>query len=307
MLAEARAGRIHGLWIQGEDIVQSDPNEALVREAVDKLDLLIVQELFFTETARYAHLILPAAGVLEQEGTFTNGERRIQRVRPAVAPPGDARPDWEVVRDLARELGADWQYPNAGYVMEEIARVCPALFGGVSYARLGAGGLQWPCPNAMHPGSDRVHETEFVRGKGLFFAMDPLPSPELRAPQWPYLLITGRVLQQYNVGTMTRRTPNLQLAGHDQLVMHPDDAYREGLRHGQDVSVTSRYGQAATTLRISDTIRPGTLFLSFHFPDTHTNALTSGLVDPKSKCPDYKVTAVRVDAATGAGAARSGP
>ena len=166
MFAAARAGTLRGLWIQGEDVVQSDPNEAAVIEALERLDLLVVQELFMSETARFAHLVLPAAGVLEQDGTFTNGERRIQRVRRVVKPPGEARPDWEVARDLARALGADWQYAAPADVMAEISQVAPDLFGGVSYDRLDGEGLQWPCPDPATRVLPRCMPDQFVRGKG---------------------------------------------------------------------------------------------------------------------------------------------
>lgn len=295
MFEAARAGRLRALWIQGEDVLQSDPNEALVRQALESVELLVVQELFLSETARYAHLLLPAAGVLEQDGTFTNGERRIQRVRRAVVPPGAARPDWEVARDLAQLLGAPWRYAHPGEVMDEIARVAPELFGGVSYERLGTHGLQWPCPEPSHPGTATVHADGFMRGKGRFFALEHVPSIERRNPALPYLLITGRVLHQYNVGSMTRRTPNVELADSDHLVMHPADAAREGLRDGDAARVSSRHGSIVVGMRTSEEIRPGTLFLSFHFPQTHANALTSGLVDPQSKCPEYKLTAVSVN------------
>lgn len=294
MLAAARAGRLHGLWIQGEDIAQSEPNEAHVIEALQSLDLLVVQELFFSETARFAHLVLPAAGVLEQDGTFTNGERRIQRVRAAVPPPGEARPDWEVARDFAHALGADWQYATPAEVMTEIAQVAPALFGGVAYERLEGDGLQWPCPTGDHPGTATVHARCFMRGKGRLSIVPYRPTPEQRSGDYPYVLITGRVLQHYNVGTMTRRTPNRQLHPTDYLVMHPQDAAREKLGQGSRVRIESRYGSAVLPVRPGHEVRPGTLFLSFHFPETHANALTSPLGDPQSRCPEYKVTAVRL-------------
>lgn len=297
MLAAAREGSIRGLWIQGEDVAQSDPNEAAVREALERLELLVVQELFMSETARHAHLVLPAAGALEQDGTFTNGERRIQRVRRVVPPPGEARPDWEIARDLGNSLGAGWSYGSPAEVMDEIARVAPVLFGGVAYARLESDGLQWPCPTASHPGTATLHADRFLRGRGLFHAIIEVPTPEKPTAELPYLLITGRVLQQYNVGTMTRRTPHLELAGEDALAMHPADAAAEGLRDGERVLVESRHGRTEVPLRLSPEVRRGDLFLSFHFPETHANALTSGLVDPRSRCPEYKVTAVRVSAA----------
>jgi len=294
MLEAARAERLHGLWIQGEDVLQSEPNEAAVREAIASLELLVVQELFMSETAHHAHLVLPAAGVLEQDGTFTNGERRIQRVRRAVPPPGSARPDWEVARDLGRALGVAWNYEHPSQVMDEIAQVAPALFGGVRYERLAEAGLQWPCPAVGHAGTATVHAERFMRGRGRLFPVSYNATPEVRTPQLPYLLITGRVLQHYNVGTMTRRTPNLGLVAQDVLLMHRDDANADGLVEGEDVVVESRYGSIVVTLQFAAEIRRGTVFLSFHFPDTHANALTSSLVDPQSKCPEYKVTAVAV-------------
>jgi formate dehydrogenase alpha subunit len=293
MLAAARAGSLRGLWVQGEDIAQSDPHEASVIAALQRLDLLIVQELFFSETARFAHLILPAAGVLEQDGTFTNGERRIQRVRAAVPPPGEARADWEVARDCAREFGANWQYATPAEVMTEIAQVAPGLFGGVSYDRLEGDGLQWPCPGPGHPGTATVHADGFIRGKGRLSVVPYRPTPERRSVDYPYVLITGRVLQHYNVGTMTRRTPNLDLQRADYLIVHPDDAARENLGDASRAVIESRYGRTVLAVRRSSDVRPGTLFLSFHFPETHANALTSPLGDPQSRCPEYKVTAVR--------------
>ena len=300
MLEAARAGTLRGLWVQGEDLMQSDPNEAAVRKALGSLDFLVVQELFMTETARLAHLVLPAAGALEQDGNFTNGERRIQRVRAVLRPPGEARPDWQVAVDLARGMGADWCHADPAAVMDEIATVAPALFGGVAYSRLDADGLQWPCPDAAHPGTASVHARGFMRGRGLFSTVTHAASSEQRSGEWPFILITGRVLQHYNVGTMTRRTPNVELVGEDRLLVHPDDAREQGIPEGDWVELESRHGRTRARALLSDQVRPRTLFLSFHFPETRTNALTSGQVDPHSHCPDYKVTAVRMRrAATG--------
>jgi len=293
MIDGAARGEIRGLWIQGEDVVQSDPNRSHVIEALENLDFLVVQELFLTETAQYAHLVLPAAGALEQAGTFTNGERRIQLVRPAVGPPGEARADWRVAVDLARRLGARWDYPSPAEVMDEIARAAPRLFGGVSYRRLEGDGLQWPCPEPGHGGTSTVHAEGFLRGKGKLMAIDHEPSPEHGVEGYPYLLVTGRVLDHYNVGTMTRRTPSREIVGEDRLEIHPEDAQREGLGEGQEVGLESRWGEVTVRAYPSARVAQGTLFLSFHFPETRTNALTGPQVDPQSKCPEYKVTAVR--------------
>lgn len=294
MTRAAERGDVRGLWIMGEDIAQSDPHQEAVLRALDRLDLLIVQEMFMTETARRAHLVLPAAGWLEQAGTFTNAERRIQRVRPAVAPPGAARPDWQAVRDVGRAMGADWPYTDPAAVMDEVAHAAPSLFGGVSHARLEPDGLQWPCPEPGHPGTSRLHADGFVRGRGRLVVVEPETSPEHDIAGFPYTLITGRVLEHYNVGTMTRRTPSVGLTGADVLEMNAHDAEREGFRDGDGAHVESRWGGTEVPVRISDRVSPGTLFLSFHFPESHTNRLVGPHTDPVSKCPDYKVTAVRV-------------
>ncbi len=300
MLEAAAEHRIRALWIQGEDVLQSDPNEALVERALARLDFLVVQELFVSETARYAHLLLPAAGCLEQDGTFTNGERRIQRVRAAVPPPGQARPDWEVVRDVARALGADWRYSGPAEVMDEIARVAPKLFGGIRYDRLEGDGLQWPCPGPEHPGTACVHADGFLRGRALLSCVAYAASPEHGVSDYPYLLVTGRVLQHYNVGTMTRRTPQRALAPSDWLEIHPDDAAREGLAQAAEALLESRWGHARVPLRLSRRVAPGTLFLSFHFPETHANRIVGPVRDPHSQCPQYKATAVRLRSAASA-------
>ena len=292
MIDAAAAGSMHALWIQGEDIAQSDPNESHVRAALDALDFLVVQEIFFSETCHYADVILPAASYLEQEGTFTNGERRIQHVKPAVTPPGISLPDWLVVRDAANIAGAQWTYQNPSEVMDEIAKVAPHLFGGVSYSRLQNDGLQWPCPSAESSGTSTVHSTGFLRGKGTLTTIDYTPSSEHHISGYPYLMITGRVLHHYNVGTMTRRSGQSSLTSRDFLEINPEDAKRENIKDGDIITVKSRWGQIAVTVKHSKRTAPNTLFLSFHFPETHTNQLTGPAVDPMSKCPQYKATAV---------------
>ncbi len=294
MIDGAARGQIRALWIMGEDIVQSDPNEKHVVESLSNLEFLIVQELFFSETARFAHLVLPAAASLEQEGTFTNGERRIQHVRPAVSPPGEALPDWLAVRNVARTMGFAWPYEKPAEVMDEIARVAPKLFGGVSYDRLEGDGLQWPCPAREHPGTASMHTDGFMRGKGRLSAIEYVPSPEQESESYPFILVTGRVLEHYNVGTMTRRTPNRELVPEDVLEVNPDDARREGISDGEVVELESHWGSTSMRVQLSERVSPRTLFAAFHYPETHTNRLTGSCVDPDSKCPNYKVTAVRL-------------
>jgi formate dehydrogenase major subunit len=302
MLDAAVRGDLRALWIQGEDVAQSDPNESHVLAALRALDFLVVQEMFLTETARHADLVLPAAGYLEQEGTFTNAERRIQRVRAAVAPTGSARPDWEVVRDAAIALGAPWRYASPAQVMEEIAAVAPDLFGGVCYDRLSRDGLQWPCPTLDHPGTATVHADAFLRGRGRLSASTHRASSEHDVTGFPYLLVTGRVLQHYNVGTMTRRTAHRQLAPDDLLEINADDAEREQIIDGDLLALESRWGATRVRARVSGRVARGTLFLSFHHPETHANRVTGPSVDPESKCPNYKATAVRLRRAAEGGA-----
>jgi predicted molibdopterin-dependent oxidoreductase YjgC len=294
MLEAAARGEIRALWIQGEDVAQSDPNETHVRAALARLELLVVQELFLSETARYAHVIFPAAGVFEQDGTFTNGERRIQRVRAVVPAPGAARADWEVIRDVARALGLDWRHASPAEVMDEIAAIAPRLFGGVHYDRLEGEGLQWPCPARDHPGTSTVHAAGFLRGRARLSAVPYRASPESSVAGFPLTLVTGRILDHYNVGTMTRRTPSRELAPEDLLDVHPADAAGAGLGDGQRVEVESRWGRTTARARITPRVAPGTLFLTFHYPETHCNVLTGPQRDPESNCPEYKVTAVRI-------------
>ena len=294
MLDAALRGDLRGLWIQGEDIAQSDPNQRHVEEALSRLDFLVIQELFPSETQAFAHLVLPAASVFEQDGTFTNAERRIQRVRAVASPPGDARPDWRVIRDVANALGCGWRYPTPSEVMDEIALAAPRLWGGVSYTRLEPDGLQWPCPEPGHPGTARLHVAGFARGRASLSCVAYAASPEGDVAGYPYALSTGRVLQQYNVGTMTRRTPGAELAPRDELEIHPEDAARERIRDGEEVGLESRWGKTRVHARISPRVRTGTLFLSFHHPETHANRLTGPGRDPSSHCPEYKLTAVRL-------------
>ncbi len=290
MLDAARAGAIRGLFILGEDIAQTDPDSGRTRKALAALEFLVVQELFLSETARLAHVVLPGASFLEKDGTFTNGERRIQRVRRVLDPPGQARPDWDILCALMAATGWPQRFENPGAIMDEIARVAPD-FCGVSYARLEGDGLQWPVPTADHPGTAILHAESFPHGRGKLTRVDYAPSPGLG----PGLtLTTGRVLEHYNAGTMTRRTPNVILVGADALEIHPRDAAARGIADGDRVAVTSVHGEARAVARVTERIAPGVLFLSFHFPETTTNAVTGDVRDRVTGCPEYKVTAVDV-------------
>jgi predicted molibdopterin-dependent oxidoreductase YjgC len=290
MLEAARTGAIRGLFIFGEDIVQTDPDSGRTRATLGALEFLVVQELFLSETARLAHVVLPGASFLEKDGTFTNGERRIQRVRRVLDPPGQARADWEILCALMAATGCPQPFGDPGEIMDEIARLAPD-FSGVSYARLEGDGLQWPVPGPDHPGTSTLHPVGFPRGRGKLTRVDYAPSPGLG----PGLtLITGRVLAHYNAGTMTRRTPNVTLVDADALEIHPRDATARGLADGDRVAVVSAHGEAHAVARVTERVAPGVLFLSFHFPETATNAVTGEVRDRVTGCPEYKVTAVEV-------------
>jgi len=290
----ALEGRLKGLWIIGYDVAQTDPNLKKVREALSHLEFLVVQDLFLSETAKFAHLVLPAASFLEKDGTFTNLERRIQRVRKAVEPPEDILQDWEVVSEVATRMGVPMRYDHPSEIMDEIARLAPSL-AGVSYARLEREGLQWPVPAADHPGTPLMHADRFPRGRARFVPVEYLPPGESPSDAYPFLLVTGRILQHYNCGSQTRRTDIVRLVDADALEMHPEDALRIGLEDGEWVRLVSARSEAVLPVALSPRVQPGQLFTSFHFPGTEINALLSSSADESSKCPEYKVSAVRVE------------
>ncbi len=292
MYEAARRGEIAGMVIFGEDVVQTDPDSGRTREALQRLEFLVVQEIFLSETAQLAHVVLPGASFLEKDGSFTNAERRIQRVRAALAPPGQARPDWRILLDLMERTGWPQPFRHPGEVWEEIARVAPP-FAGVTWERLEGEGLQWPVPEPGHPGTPILHRERFARdgGRGRLTRVAFVPSPGLAGP---LTLVTGRRLAHYNSGSMTRRTANVRLAGDDGLEIHPRDAAARGIADGDPVTVASAFGEARTRARLTDRVAPGVVFLSFHFPETHANAVTGDVRDRLSGCPEYKVTAVEV-------------
>ena len=293
MYQAARRGELGGLFIFGENVVQTDPNASEVVAALQSLEFLMVQEIFLSETAALAHLVLPGASFLEKDGTFTNGERRIQRVRRAIDPPGQARADWQILCDLMAATGWPQRYAGPADIMDEIARVAPA-FAGVSYDRLGEDGLQWPVANRDHPGTAILHQQQFPQGRAELARVDYLPSPSLTGRTEPLVLITGRALEHYNCGSMTRRSPTLALRPHETVEIHPDDASARDIRDGDAVVVTSQQGEARGIATVSDDVSPGTLFMTFHFPESGTNYVTSAVLDRLADCPEYKVTPVDV-------------
>ena len=293
MLDAACAGKFRAIYIQGEDIAQSDPNTQHVEAALAAMDCVIVQDLFLNETAKFAHVFLPGTSFLEKDGTFTNAERRINRVRP-VMPPKTGMQEWQVTQALAQALGYPMNYGAASEIMDEIASLTPS-FAGVSFALLDRlGSVQWPCNAAAPEGTPVMHRDAFVRGKGLFARTDYQPTEERASRKFPLLLTTGRILSQYNVGAQTRRTPNIQWLNEDRLEIHPADAETRGLRSGDWVSVASRMGEITLPAQVTDRVAPGVVYTTFHHPDTGANVVTTDLSDWATGCPEYKVTAVEV-------------
>jgi formate dehydrogenase major subunit len=239
-------------------------------------------------------VVLPGASYLEKDGTFTNGERRVQRVRKVLEPQADTKADWQVLCDVMAATGYPQSYQSPSDIMDEVSRLNPA-FAGISYARLEGNGLQWPVPDKSHPGTPILHTSTFPRGKGLLSRVEFVPSPSMNgSKEAPLALTTGRVLQHYNAGSMTRRTDNILLAPMDVLEINPSDAAARGIRQDSRVRVWSSHGEAFATAHITDKVSRGTLFMSFHFPETGTNNLTSDVVDRLADCPEYKLTAVDV-------------
>jgi len=293
MLDAATAGEFKGMYIQGEDIAQSDPNTAHVTDALMSMDCVIVQDLFINETAKFAHVFLPGTSFLEKDGTFTNAERRINRVRP-VMPSRTGMAEWEVTCALATALGYDMHYDNASQIMDEIAAVTPT-FAGVSFGLLDdVGSVQWPCNDDAPQGTPIMHVDRFVRGEGQFVTTPYVPTDERSTRKFPLLLTTGRILSQYNVGAQTRRTNNVVWHTEDVLDMHESDAEARGVRDGDWVEVSSRAGSTRLRARITDDIPAGVVYTTFHHPVSGTNVITTDSSDWATNCPEYKVTAVQV-------------
>jgi len=298
MLDEAVEGAFKALYIEGEDILQSDPNTRHVAAGLAAMECVIVHDLFLNETANYAHVFLPGSSFLEKNGTFTNAERRIQRVRKVMRPLNGYE-DWEVTQMLACAMGYPMSYSHASEIMDEIAALTPT-FAGVSYEKLDAlGSVQWPC-NAEHPeGSPVMHEQTFARGKGKFVLTEYVPTDEKVGPRFPLLLTTGRILSQYNVGAQTRRTENVVWHQEDVLEIHAHDAEDRGIRDGDMIKLASRAGETTLRARISERVAPGVVYTTFHHPLTQANVVTTEYADWATDCPEYKVTAVQVSPSNG--------
>ena len=297
IMGAAGSGAIKALYIMGENPLLSDPDLQHVKKELKKLDLMIVQDLFMTETAQLADVVLPVASFAEKEGTFTNTERRVQRVRKAIEAPGDAKTDWEVICGISNKMGYKMDYSSAKEIFEEVAKVTPS-YAGISYERLEKQGIQWPCPTPEHQGTKFLHKDKFSRGLGLFTAIEFIPPNELPDKEYPFLLSTGRVLYHYHTGTMTTRSKGLSERCPESLVeINPVDADKLSIAEGQKVKVTSRRGTVEAKASITQKSAPGAIFMNFHFTETAVNLLTNPALDPIGKIPEYKICAVKLEAA----------
>ncbi|BBL76114.1 formate dehydrogenase subunit alpha [Methylomagnum ishizawai] len=298
MFGAALDGSFKGLYCEGEDIAQSDPDTQHVHAALRAMECVVVQDLFLNETAKFAHVFLPGASFLEKSGTFTNAERRISPVR-RVMPPLAGYEDWEVTQLLANALGYPMNYKHASEIMDEIARLVPT-FTGVSFAKLDElGSVQWPCNEKAPNGTPTMHIDEFVRGKGRFLLTEYVPTQERTSSRYPLILTTGRILSQYNVGAQTRRTMNSMWHSEDRLEIHAHDAEQRGVKDGDWVGIKSRAGETVLRALITDRVQPGVVYTTFHFPESGANVITTDNSDWATNCPEYKVTAVQVTKVAG--------
>ena len=295
MVNGAYKGDIKALYIMGENPLVSDPDINHVREAFLRLDFLIVQDIFLSETARLADVVLPSASSFEKEGTFTNTERRVQRFYKALVPPGDAKSDWEIICDISTKLGYKMHYNHPSDIMEEIAGLTP-IYGGIRYDRLDINGLQWPCPDGTHPGTEILHKDRFTRGLGKFHPVKYLPPKETTDTEYPFILTTGRLLQQYHTGTMTRRVKGINTLVPECLIeINEEDAKELSINDKEMVRLASRRGAIKARIKINSGIKPGVVFVPFHFAEAAANTLTIAELDPIAKIPEYKACAVKIE------------
>ena len=302
-------GKIKSLYIIGEDPVMSDPDTKHIRHCLEELDFLVLQEIFTSETAAYADVLLPGSTFAEKTGTFTNTERRVQMVRQAIEPIGDSNPDWVILSELAKKLmvrisdrvqndapHAGWEYSSTSEIMSEINAVTPS-YGGITHERLENGErLQWPCPTADHPGTPVLHTKQFTRGKGKFMPIDHVPPAEKPDDNYPMIMNTGRVLYHWHGGQMTRRAKGImQVYGEALVELNPDDALKIGVNGNTRVRITSRRGSIEAKAWVTDRVPPGMVYANFHFPEASANELTHASLDPVAKIPEYKITAVKVE------------
>jgi len=296
MLDAAYQGEVKALYLVGENPMLSDPDASHVREALEKLEFLLVQDVFLSETAQLADVILPGVTFAEKDGTFTNTERRIQRVRKVIESTGNSKPDWWITCQLAQRMGGKgFNFEHPSEIMDEIAHLTPS-YGGISYERLEAGGLQWPCPTPEHSGTSILHTEQFSRGKGRFIPLEYKPPMELPDDEYPLILTTGRSLFHFHTGTMSRKVKGLNIfKGEEKVEINPGDALKLGIADGELVKVVSRRGEVIVKTRVTEDSPAGVVFMTFHFAESLTNLLTNPVLDPVSKIPELKVCAVRIE------------
>lgn len=291
----AHEGRVHAMWIMGENPMLSDPDINHVAGALKRLDFLVVHDIFLTETTAFADVVLPAASFAEKSGTFTNTERRVQRVRKAIEPIGDSKPDWRIIVEVARRLGYEIDYSSPDEILREAASLTP-IYGGILPERLGDQGLQWPCPTPDHPGTRFLHRDGFARGKGLFSTVEFKPAAEVADDEYPFIFTTGRMLYHYHTGTMSRRSRPIHKHRPDAyLEINPGTAEKLGVKDGDWVEVASRRGSVKVKAELEPGIGPNVVFMPFHFSEAPANLLTNDALDPRAKIPEYKVCAVKVE------------
>jgi|AntRauTorckE6833_2_1112554.scaffolds.fasta_scaffold00175_32 formate dehydrogenase major subunit/formate dehydrogenase alpha subunit len=288
-------GKIKGLYIMGENPMISDPDQTHIQQALEDVEFLVVQDIFLSDTAEFADVVLPAASFAEKNGTFTNTERRIQKVTKAVNPPGESKPDWVIIQELANKMGYDMSYNNPAEIMDEIAELTP-IYGGVHHERLGEAGLQWPCLDDNHPGTKFLHEGNFSRGKGKFNSTTYIPPAEEADEEYPYIMMTGRMLYHFHTGTMTRNSKSIDNHSPDAYVeINLKDAKELGIENRDRVKVRSRRGEVETYAKVGDRVRKGQIFMPFHYAESPANRLTNPVLDQDAKIPELKVTAVQVE------------
>jgi predicted molibdopterin-dependent oxidoreductase YjgC len=297
MIPAILEGKLKGLFVIGENPKLSDPDWNHLNEALKKLDFLVVQDLFLSETAQVADVVFSAAALSEKEGTFTNTERRCMRIHKAVEPLANTLPDWQIISRLSTAMGYAMDYASPEAIFDEMASLTPKSYAGMTYARMGLDGLQWPCPDSNHPGTPYLHKDQFARGKGQFHAIDYLAPAEMPDADYPYFLTTGRMFAHFHTGTMTRISPHLdreQTTGY--VSISPADAQELDVHDGEVLVLTSRRGRMEAPAKISAALKPGTVFLPIHFGENPTNVLTSSeAVDPLAKIPEFKVSAVKIE------------
>ncbi len=290
----AHKGDVRGIYIMGENPAISDPNLNHVREALDKVEFLVVQDIFLTETAKYADVVLPGVSFAEKDGTFTNTERRVQRVRKAIDSKGNRMQDWKIVEEMLHRFGFDTTYETPSDIMDEIATISP-IYAGITYDRIDEIGLQWPCTDKNHPGTKILHAEKFTRGKGKIHAIKNLEPAELPDKEYPLILTTGRSLYHFHTGEMTRRVESLHKRKPiERSQINVKDAQKLGIKEGDEIFIESRRGKISTVANVTNRIQEGVVFMTFHFKESAANILTIDALDPYAKIPEFKVCAIKV-------------